>query len=505
MRKKNRIWYKVIGVLLALILINSLGNTLFFRFDFTADQKYTLSRATKRILKEVKEPIIISLYISDGLPPDVSRMVRDFKNLLKEYNSYSKYRIEFEEINPNKNKELEQEAIAAGIRPVPLEVREKDQLKVQKVFLGTSIQVGARSEVIPLIKPGIAMEYTLSSLIKKLTISHKHEIGYIQGHGEAPLLSLAQASEELSLLYQIKRVNLSTDLDLSRYKSLMIVGPVDSFPPRDLKRLDNYLANGGNLMIALDRVQGLLNQGMGIAINTGLEKWLEAKGLKVEEAFVVDKKCGNVTVHQQQGIFSYNQEVSFPFLPVITEFSDHVITDGLEAVILQFASPITYTGSSDVKYSPLAWTSSISGKLSAPLSFNLGRNWRGSDFLFPEQTVAAMLEGPIVGEKDSKIVVVGDGNFVVNGMGEELIPIQTDNIHFLVNAVDWLSDDSGLLTLRTKGISSRPLDELEDGQILFLKYLNFLLPIISIIIFGLLRFNQSRIRRLKRMKPGYIQ
>jgi ABC-type uncharacterized transport system involved in gliding motility auxiliary subunit len=232
---------------------------------------------------------------------------------------------------------------------------------------------------------------------------------------------------------------------------------------------------------------------------------LEAKGLKVEEAFVVDKKCGNVTVHQQQGIFSYNQEVSFPFLPVITEFSDHVITDGLEAVILQFASPITYTGSSDVKYSPLAWTSSISGKLSAPLSFNLGRNWRGSDFLFPEQTVAAMLEGPIVGEKDSKIVVVGDGNFVVNGVGEELIPIQTDNIHFLVNAVDWLSDDSGLLTLRTKGISSRPLDELEDGQILFLKYLNFLLPIISIIIFGLLRFNRSRIRRLKRMKPGYIQ
>jgi len=74
----------------------------------------------------------------------------------------------------------------------------------------------------------------------------------------------------------------------------------------------------------------------------------------------------------------------------------------------------------------------------------------------------------------------------------------------MVNSIDWLSDDTGLIDLRTKGITSRPLDQLEDGQKMLLKWVNFLLPILLIIIYGIVRMQRTRNRRVKRMEEGYI-
>ena len=502
-RKKN-IFYSIFIVVGLIIILNAISSVFFLRADFTEDKRYTLDRSTKRILKEVESPIIITLYISNDLPPDVNRTVQDLKNLLTEYNQYSSRKIEFEYINPNKNEELEQEAIEAGIHPVPLEIREKDQLKVQKVFLGLVVQVGDKSESIPLIQPGIAMEYTLSTLIKRLTIKDRPKIGYIRGHGEPSFKALEQAMEELSILYDVKPIHLLAESDLTKYKSLLLIGPTGTISPTQLRRLDHYLSHGGSLLIAMERVNGMLNDGIGISVNTGLEKWLEKKGLYVEDSFIVDKKCGTVTV-QQQGFFSFPQQINFPFLPVISRFANHSITDGLETMVLQFASPIQYVGDTILNYQPLAFTSKISGKLKAPLSFNIGRVWRTQDFLYPELTIAATLQGQMGGEEEAKICLIGDGNFFVNGVGANRIAIQQDNINFVANAVDWLSDDSGLMSLRTKGVSSRPLNEISDGKVFLLKYFNFLVPLILMIIYGLIRFERRRIIRAKRMKPGFIK
>lgn len=504
MTKRKNIIYSSLVVAGILIILNFIASVFFFRADFTEDKRYTLDRATKRILSEVETPIIMTLYVSENLPPDVNRTVQDLKNLLTEYNNYSRKKIDFEYINPNANEELEQEAIEAGINPVPLEVREKDQIKVQRVFLGMSIQVGDRSEIIPLIKPGIVMEYTLSTLIKRLTIKNKPKIGYIVGHGEPGLESLDQVMAELSILYEVKPIHLLSEPDLSKYKSLMIVGPMGTISSTQLGRLNQYLAKGGNLFVAIDRVNGLLNDGIGISVNTGLEAWLLKKGIFVDDSFIVDKKCGTVTVHQQ-GYFSFPQQINFPFLPVVSKFANHTITDGIETIILQFASPLTFVGDSSMTYEPLAFTSDISGKLKAPISFDIGRAWRARDFLYPNLTLAAAITGYMGGEKEAKICVVGDGNFIVNGRGSNKIPIQKDNVNFLANAMDWLSDDTGLMSLRTKGVSSRPLKEISDGKVFFLKYLNFLLPIILIIAYGLFRFRLIRRKRTKRMKSGFIK
>ena len=75
-------------------------------------------------------------------------------------------------------------------------------------------------------------------------------------------------------------------------------------------------------------------------------------------------------------------------------------------------------------------------------------------------------------QTDAKLVVIGDGDFAVNGQGQQAQQLTPDNVNLLVNAVDWLSDDTGLIELRTRGITSRMLDQIEDGKKNFLKWLN---------------------------------
>ncbi len=74
----------------------------------------------------------------------------------------------------------------------------------------------------------------------------------------------------------------------------------------------------------------------------------------------------------------------------------------------------------------------------------------------------------------------------------------------MVNSIDFLSDDTGLIDLRTKGVTSRPLDQVEDGKKAFLKWLNFLLPIVLILVYGIFRMQQKRNLRVKRMEQGYV-
>jgi uncharacterized protein YacL len=75
----------------------------------------------------------------------------------------------------------------------------------------------------------------------------------------------------------------------------------------------------------------------------------------------------------------------------------------------------------------------------------------------------------------------------------------------MANAIDWLSDDTGLIELRTKGVTARPLDaSLEDGTKTLLKYLNFLLPLALVIIYGIFRFQLKRKKRNELMNTEYV-
>jgi ABC-type uncharacterized transport system involved in gliding motility auxiliary subunit len=116
--------------------------------------------------------------------------------------------------------------------------------------------------------------------------------------------------------------------------------------------------------------------------------------------------------------------------------------------------------------------------------------------------VGAIIEVKFNSNIQSRIVLFSDGDFAVGGnqRGMQLPP---DNINLMVNSIDWLSDATGLIELRTKGVTSRPIKEMEDSTKTFVKWLNFLLPIILIVVYGLVRIQMNHTKRIKRMEVSY--
>ena len=180
-----------IGILL-FIVINFLANKLFFRMDLTENGEFTLSKATKDIIKNLDQKIKVTAYFSDDLHIDLDKRREELKDMLSEYSNVSKGNIEYEFKAPNKDPKIEEEAMAAGIQPVMIQQREKDQSKQQKAFLGAVLTLDQTKEVIPFIPPGTSIEYSLTTSIKKLAVKEKPVIGFIQGHGEAAIQELSQ-------------------------------------------------------------------------------------------------------------------------------------------------------------------------------------------------------------------------------------------------------------------------------------------------------------------------
>lgn len=486
------------------LVVNILSSQFFFRLDFTADQRYTLSPATKKIIRSIDKPVTITAYFTKDLPPAIQQTRNDFKDMLVEYANISKGNIVFDFVSPNDDEKLEKEIAQQGIVPQIINVREKDQAVQKKVYLAALLKYGDKKEFIPFIMPGTTMEYSLSSSIKKLTATNKPTVGFIQGQGEPSMYDMQQVVQTLEVLYNVETVNLNEAISPEKYKSLIMVAPRDSFKANELQLLESYLKKGGNLFMAINRVDGNLNNATGQELTTGLETWLEKKGVHIDNKFLVDASCGNVTVRHQQGTFSISSQISFPYLPLINKFSDHPASSGLETVIFQFASPITFSGDTAIKFKPMAYSSEKTGLISTPLYFDIQKRWTNSDFPYSKLVVAASFEGPIAGLSNSKMVIIGDGDFAISGEGQQARQINLDNVNLMVNSVDWLSDDTGLIELRTKGITNRPLDQIDDGKKVFLKYLNFLLPILLIVIYGFSRYRNNKIKEIKRMQENYF-
>lgn len=504
MKKISKLTGQLLMLIIALVLVNLLSERFSWRFDFTEGRIYTLSDATKDILKSLDEPVTITAYFTKGSQPEIEKVRKDFLDMLTEYADLSDGLLNFEFVNPNKDEQGEQEAMQAGIQPLMLNVREKDQVKQQRVFLGAKLAMGDRQELIPVIQPGAAMEYALSSAIKKLAVIDKPKVGFVQGHGEPGLNAMVQANEQLSVLYATEAVNLSqSENPLNSFETLVIVAPTDSFPDNELQQLDQFLQQGGNLLIAHNHVEADLQSMQGSLNKSNLSSWLAQKGLMLDNNFVVDASAGTVGVRQQSGFMTFTRQIPFHFWPQITKFEDSPATKGLNQVVLQFASSIQFRGDTSAVFIPLVKTSEKSGTIAAPTFINLNKEWTNADFPLEGQTIAALLRG-VNGNQQASIVLFSDGDFAVNGEGQQMQQLPADNVSLFVNAVDFLSDDTGLIDLRTKEITSRPLEALEDGQRNLLKWLNFLLPILLVLIFGLIRFQYRRNQRIKRMEVGHV-
>jgi len=493
----------ILLVFAILIILNIIANQFYFRLDFSEGKQYTLSKATKDILRNLSEPVTVKAYFSKDLPPQLQETRRDFEDMLVEYGKISNGQVLYEFINPSADEQTESDAMQAGIQPVVINVREKDQMKQQKAYIGAVLNIGSSSEIIPVIEPGAAMEYALSTSIKKLSVAEKPSVGLLQGHGEPVIDEMIQVNKELTILYSFEELTLTDSTTIpSRFKTIAIVAPKDTIPEYQLTQLDNFLARGGRIFVAINRVNGNLQSAYGMAVNTGLESWLAKKGIRVNENFVIDANAVNVTAQQQIGNTIHLSSLLMPYIPIINNFADHPITKGLEAVILQFASNLEFAGDSGLTFTPLLYSSQKSNTQPAPQYFNYQKQWTEFDFPMKNLVLGAAIEGNI-GNIPVKMVVIGDGDFPVNGPRGQQQQVQEDNVNLMVNSIDWLSDDTGLIVLRTKGVTSRPIKDMDDSKRAFLKWFNFLLPILLILIYGFIRFQIKRNQRVTRMEENW--
>lgn len=505
MKAKNNYWY-IASVLAAVLIANVILDRFSARIDFTEDNRFTLSQATKDILCGLDETVTVTAYFSGDLPAEISRAKREFKDILTEYKHQARGQFEFEFLNPSESDAMEQEAEKAGIYPVMINVREKDQVRQQKAFLGAVVEMGQAREVIPLVQPDMSVEYAISSAILKMSSDKRPAVGFLQGHGEPLPYEMQQVMAELSVMYDVRTVDLRrSPAILDSISTLSIVAPIDSIQADEFKAIDAFMAKGGRVFVAIDRTSADLEQLFASDLNTGLEQWLAKKDISVDCKLAIDNTCANVNVQQQQGMYRVNVQQQFPYIPFVSSFGNHPITNGLEQVQLQFASPVVYTGDSTAVFTTLLSTSERSATLNVPTDIDVQRQWSAHDFPLAEIPLGGVLEGVVGGVPNSKLIVIGDGDFAVNGNPNQPHLQSDDNVSLFVNAIDYLTNDMGLSELRTKYVTSRAIAQLDDGPRAFVKWVNVLLPIVLVILIGIIRSQQQRNRRIKRMEEGYVE
>jgi len=481
-------FFVIILILLAGIIVSQ---KLFFRIDLTDDRRFTLSNATQVILSELKESVKIRAYFSKELPPDIARVKDEFIDFLVEYSKLSNGNITFEFINPNENKEAESEAQRAGIAPVIINVRERDQIKQQLAYLGAVVQFRDKQKVIPLIQNNSSIEYELSSAIKEISNSSKKKIAFLHGQRETNLTEIPQLLEQLNVLYDLDTISLHNKMEIpSQIKAIIIASPQDSIDKTIEEKLDAFISSGGRVLFALNKINGDFSSATGININFGLDKLLSKLNVRIEDKLIIDASCSSVMVRQQQGNFIMNTPINFPYIPIATKFADHPVASGVEAVVFPFISPIVILKKNpEFVVKPIVFSSEKSEEMKMPINFDITKNWNENDFTKSSLLIGVSIENTV---SRAKVVLFSDGDFFVNGVNQQSQQLQPDNINLVSNAIDWLCDDTGLIELRTKGVSTRPINSnLDETSKNFIKYSNFILPIFLIILFGFFRYRKN--------------
>ena len=215
-----------------------------------------------------------------------------------------------------------------------------------------------------------------------------------------------------------------------------------------------------------------------------------------KENLVLDKSCGKVNVQQNMGIFRMAVPMDYPFIPIITSFNaDEVIVSGIEQHQVLFPSEILIDSMivSDINVTPLFTSSNQSTTMTGFYNLNPDPKVNPVFSQLNERGKVLAVRSEINNSSSgmlSNIIAVSDSKFISdNGSGAS-----PENHIFLLNAIDYLMGDRELIALRSREITTRPLQELDNGSKSTWKWINMLLPSILIIAFGIFRFRNENKR-----------
>ena len=504
-------------VLVILVLVNIISVRLFGRLDVTKNRVFSLSDASKELMRNLDDKVTVRAYFTEDLPAPYNNNRRMLLDELNEYKAYARGNLQYEFIDPSGEK-AEQEAQQQGIAPVQVQVVKEDKFEVKKAYMGMVLLYEDKKEAIPVIQNTGTLEYDISSTIKRLTSKGRKKIGFLNGQGEPAMSELTHVQEVLRKQYDIVPVDVSKGNPVPPDISALIVdAPVNRFSDPDKFQVDQYLMRGGKIAFLLNKVDANLQNRFGRPLDLNLDDMLEAYGVRVNTDLVRDAQCANISVMQQQFGFNIQSQVPFPYLPMVSSFSKgNAIVKDLQGMILVFASSVDTMNVSSLgmQAEVLFRSSKQSGRQTGQFMYDPLERYTREMFTEKELPLAVLLEGsfhsafdgkpvpadtavgslapttsPLTTSPATRIVVVGDGDFIRDQYGNR------ENLTFFANLVDYLVDDAGLITIRTKELATPPLDQVSDGTKKAVKYANLVVPPVLVLGYGLVRWRMRQARK----------
>jgi len=376
-----------------------------------------------------------------------------------------------------------------------------------------------------------ALEYELIKTVNMLSNDSIGRVAFIQGHGEPGKAETYYLGKELSNFYEVEYKSISGQLNaLDMYRAVIIAKPRTAFDERDKFVIDRYIMRGGKVMWLIDGANvhtdslTTANMTFALASELNLEDQLFIYGVRINPVVVQDMMYHPIHVTLAEGPARMSQ-APWLYYPLVAPSPKHVITRNLGHVWHRYASDIdTLRHDSGIRKSILLQTSELSRTRSLPCLISLNEIQRMPEmqqFNKPHRITAVLLEGhfpsvfrsrnarnlfPELQEKqaeksvDTKMLVVADGDIACNDVrytpngAVPSFPLGFDrytgqtfaNKDFLVNALNYLTDDAGLMNLRNREFKLRLLNKQKvASEQLKWQVINLILPMLLLLAGGL--------------------
>ncbi|MCX6250047.1 MAG: gliding motility-associated ABC transporter substrate-binding protein GldG [Bacteroidetes bacterium] len=573
--KRSNIIQLVLAVVV-IVLVNIISSFVFTRVDLTAEKRYSLSPATKQLLKNIHDVMFFKVYLEGDLPPGFKRLSNETREMLDEFRAYSD-KIQYEFVNPSANPNARERTdaykllVERGLQPTDLRVNKKGQASELIIFPGAIVtyrgadvpvqllmtQLGQNSDKV-LNNSIQSMEYNLASAIRQLSVPVKPRIAFIEGQGELSKMETVDIHNALSDFYAVDHITLNHKINsltvrlksdsahdklVNKYHAIIIAKPTTPYDEKDKFLIDQFIMRGGKVLWLIDPVFATMdslkkyNATMGISNDVNLDDMLFNYGVRMNTNLVQDINALPIPVKTGQvGNQPHFDFLPWYFFPILTPVINHPIVNGLNAIKTEFISSLDTVESPGIKKTILLTTSPYSRILNAPVYIDLEvLKQQVDERLYNKgpQPVAILLEGKFKSAfqfrlapdiatnndlgfleksvKPSKMVVISDGDIIKNQfhysqgyplpLGYDQYTQQTfGNKDLIMNVMNYLCDDSGLIAVRSRELKLRLLDRtIIDKQRLFWQLLNTLLPIVLIMVFGISKF---LVRKKKYAQPA---
>jgi len=534
-------------LIIGLFVLNYINQSFYKRFDLTEDQRYTLSNTTTSILAKINKPLFITVYLEGDFPSEFKRLQVETRQYLEELAAENNnIKIHFE--NPDNQRE---DLIKKGMMPSQLTVEEDGKLSEAIIFPWAEVNFEEKTQIVSLLPTAIVasqeeqlqkavenLEYSFSNAIHTITRKDKKSIAVLTGNGQMQDIYMYSFLSELAKKYKLAKFTLDsvannpkqTLQDLTSLDLAIIAKPTQKFTEKEKFTLDQFITNGGKTLWMLDNVQAdqdsLLASGKMLAYprDLNLTDLLFSYGVRLNNSLVKDLYAAQISLATGRvGNQTQYQNLDWFYHPLVGGNPNHPITKNTAPIRLQFTNQID-TLKNDILKIPLLMSSPLTQKIGTPTIIELqsiAEEPQEKDYVSGNQLLGVLLEGDFKSAyknrvkpfetnlfkenvKNNKMIVIADGdvgkNQILKGKPTDLNRDKWTgqtfgNKDFLINAVDYLLDDTGLINLRNKTLKINILDKQKAyKERTFWQFINVALPLILLFSFGFV-FNYLRKRK----------